>query len=202
MKNTIKKLLRGSLIKENLVSPPNIPNTMNFWHGGNLDEYSDIIAQKNGRYEFGAGLYLITKYDIAKRYAKGSRKLYIVTVEKGNDIQDSFLDIEKCIDFVKTYVLVNKRKEIFSRLNEHNKDGKIKAYIFNNLIINHKAIKSSYTKYLRAFLVKNNIDYEIVNNAFGFGEDMMVLYNMNKIVNTIIFKPKDRMDNYDFRNIS
>ena len=62
-------------------------NTMTFWHGGNLDDYNQgAINQKAGRYEYGPGLYLITKYSEAIKYAKGSRKLYKVTVEKGNNI--------------------------------------------------------------------------------------------------------------------
>jgi predicted GNAT family acetyltransferase len=196
-KQLIKNLLNERLM-ENMVTPPSIPNTRNFWHGGNLSEYSDIIAQKNGRYEFGAGLYLTTQYDIAKKYAKGSRKLYIVSVQVGNDIQDSFIDTEKAISFIKQFVLTNKRKEILYYIEKYNDNGKIKGYLFNNLVLNHKAIKPTYTKYLRDFLIQNGIDYEIVNNAFGFGEDMMVLYNMEKIVQTTVFGPKDRMDNYNF----
>jgi hypothetical protein len=197
-KKLIKSLLKENLFSENIITPPSIPNTRNFWHGGNLSEYSDIIAQKNGRYEFGAGLYLTTQYDIAKKYAKGSRKLYIVTVQIGNDIQDSFIDTQKAIEFVKNYAITTKRKEILYYIDKYNVEGKIKGYLFNNLLLNHKAIKPSYTKYLREFLIQNDIDYEIVNNAFGFGEDMMVLYNMKKIVQTTVFGPKDRMEDYNF----
>ena len=106
MKYLIKQLLKEMLI-ENIVTPPSIPNTRNFWHGGNLSEYSDIIAQKNGRYEFGSGLYLTTQYDVAKKYAKGSRKLYIVTVELGTDIHDSVIDTTKAIDFDFSMNLLN-----------------------------------------------------------------------------------------------
>lgn len=196
----VKTLLKENLI-ENMVTPPSIPNTRNFWHGGNLSEYSDVIAQKNGRYEYGPGLYLTTQYDVAKKYAKGSRKLYIVTVALGNDIHDSFLETSKVIEFIKKYIIASKRKEILYYIEKYNVDGKIKGYLFNNLILNHKAIKPSNTPMLRNFLVENGIDYEIINNAFGFGEDMMVLYNMKKIVETTVFGPKDRMDNWDFETI-
>lgn len=156
--------------------------TMQFWHGGNLDDYNEIIAQKNGRYEYGPGLYLITKLSVAEKYSKGSRKLYHVKVEKGNDIYDSLLDVSVVHEFVKNYVIGSLRKEVLQRILNHTKDGKIKAFIFNNIILNNKAIKSTKTQNLRQFYVDNNIDYEIVDNAFGFGEKMMVLYNMKKIV--------------------
>jgi predicted GNAT family acetyltransferase len=197
-KKLIKTLLKENLIKENIVTPSSVSNTRNFWHGGNLDEYSDVIAQKNGRYEFGAGLYLTTQYDVAKKYAKGSRKLYIVTVKNGIDINDVDINTEDAISFIKNYCLTNKRKELLYYIEKYNRDGKVPAYLFNNMILNNKAVKPSNTKILRSFLIKNGIDYELVNNAFGFGEDMMVLYNMDKIVKTTVFGPKDRMDNYNF----
>lgn len=177
---------------------PTIPNTMNFWHGGNLDEYNDIISQRSGRYEYGAGLYLTSNYDIARKYAKGSRKLYIITVEKGNDISNAYIPTENIYEFVDKYVINSKKKDIKSRLDKHIKDDRIPADIFNNIILNEKAIKSTNTKDLRQFLIKNNIDYEMVDNAYGYGEKMLVLYNMKKIVNTIRVKPTDEIEIFDF----
>jgi hypothetical protein len=185
------------LLNEETIEPPNIPNSMNFWHGGNLGEYNDIIAQKNGRYEYGPGLYLITKYDIAKKYSKGSRKLYLVTVQNGNDINDAFLDENSVGTFIKHNVIGHMTKEVKERVLHHMKDGRIKAFIFNNIILNSKAIRPSKTQNLRQFFISNNIDYEIVNNAFGFGEKMMVLYDMKKIINIKQIKPMDEIVNYD-----
>jgi hypothetical protein len=180
-----------------MITPPNIPNTMNLWDGGNLADYSDVIAQKNGRYEYGAGLYLITHYDTALKYAKGSRKLYLVTVENGVDINKAFLDINKVKDFINTYVLGNMKKMVWERLQRFIDGDKVKAYVFNNIILNEKAIKSTNTRFLREFYVTNAIDYDIVSNPFGWGEKMMVLYNMKKIVNIIQIKPKDKIEVFD-----
>ena len=55
--------------------------------------------------------------------------------------------------------------------------------ILNNLIINFDAIKPGNTKYLRQFYIDNGIDYNIVDNSFGWHEKMMVLINMKKIKN-------------------
>lgn len=186
-------------IKENEVIPPTIPNTMNFWHGGNLDDYNEIIAQKNGRYEYGAGLYLTTKYEVAVKYAKGSRKLYIVSVANGTDINNAFIDLAKAKQFVDTYVLKHLKKEIWKRISnpKYVVDNKVKAHVFNNIILNEKAIKPIYTQYLRSFYVDNGIDYDIVNNPFGWGEKMLVLYNMKKIAHIIQLKPGDKPASYD-----
>lgn len=194
-----KNLSLYNCITEAIINPPNIPDTLNFWHGGNLDDYNDIIAQKNGRYEYGPGLYLTTHYETAKKYAKGSRKMYLITVKKGNDINDAYLDINIIFDFIKIFVTKSKRKEVIDRLSKFNKDGKVKAYIFNNILLNENALSSSNTKHLRQFYINNNIDYEIVHNPFGWGENMMVLYDMKKIVNVIIVKSTDQID-YDALN--
>jgi hypothetical protein len=44
--------------------------------------------------------------------------------------------------------------------------------------------------------VSNNIDYEIVNNPFGFGSEvMLVLYNMDLILNY------ERLKNIDYNTV-
>lgn len=176
---------------------PNIPNTMNFWHGGNLDNYEENKVQKSGRYEFGAGLYITTHYSTAIKYSKGSRKLYLITVEKGNDINDSFINIQLLNSFIKKNVIASKREDVMKRVEARSTPDGVKAFIFNTIILNEKAIKSSNTDILRAFYVEQGIDYEIVDNPFGWGEKMMVLYNMKKIKQTLIVKPNDKILIYD-----
>lgn len=187
-------------LNESEILPPEIPNTMNFWHGGNLDYYDDIISQKNGRYEYGAGLYIVTDYSTAKKYAKGSRKLYLLTIENGVDINYAFLDVDKVKEFIDFYVIGSLKKMILNRIEKHIKNDKVPGYIFNNIILNEKAISSTKTKFLREFYVKNGIDYDIMYNPFGNGE-MMVLYNMKKIVNKIVIKPKDNIKEFELKNI-
>jgi hypothetical protein len=70
LRKHIRNIINESLMSENVIVPPDIPNTQNFWHGGNLDDYNDIIAQKTGRYEWGPGLYITTHYDTAKNTQK------------------------------------------------------------------------------------------------------------------------------------
>lgn len=192
-----EKMNLSSLVNEENVTPPNIPNTKNFWHGGNLDDYVDNIAHKKGRYEYGPGLYAITKYDVAKKYAKGNRKLYLLSIENGNEISDVYLDRNIVEDFVNKYVISSKRKDIINRYEKHYNENKINASIVLNIILNENAIKSSDTDKLRTFLLNNDIDYELVDNPFGWNETMIVLYNMDKIKNKIVIKPKDNIEVFD-----
>lgn len=176
---------------------PNILGTTNFWHGGNLDSYDDVIAQKNGRYEYGPGLYLTTQFEVAQKYAKGSRKMYLVTVTSGVDINKAILPEQEVINFIKSHIITNKRKEVLERLQKYRVDGGFKAYVFNNIILNEKAIKPSNTSSLRQFYIDNGIDYDMVDNAFGWGEKMMVLYNMKKIVGYTVLKSGEIPEKYN-----
>lgn len=193
----LRERLRSKLLKEEIVEIPKIPNTLNFWHGGDLDSFDDSIAQKNGRYEYGPGLYITTHYETALKYSKGRRKLYLITVSQGVDINNSRIDEDKVKAFIQNYVIGNKKKEIWERLQRFNKNGQIAASNINVILMNEKGIKPSNTIYLRNFFVENGIDYEIVNNPFGWGEKMMVLYNMKKIVNVKKINPKDKIETYD-----
>ena len=192
-------MFRFKFICEDLISPSTEPNTMTFWHGGNLDSsYEDSIAQKSGRWEFGPGLYLTTHYGTAVKYSKGSRKLYQIVVKKGTDISEVKLESAIVKDWVKNNCLGSKKKEVIYAIDMRGE--KIDADIFLNIIVNHKAIQSSKTRALRQFLIQNGIDYCLVPNAFGWGEMMMVLFNMRKIVKQTQIKPKDKLSTYELES--
>lgn len=99
--------------------------------------------------------------------------------------------------FINTYIIGRKRKDIIMRMQKYFVEDKIKAYYVDNIILNEKAISSTNTPYLRQFYINNNIHYNIVNNAFGWGEKMMVLYDMTKIVKTQKINPKDKISVFD-----
>lgn len=170
--------------------------TYKFLHGGNLDNYLENKTQKSGRYEYGPGLYLIDKYEVVQKYAKGNRKLYIVTVKKGNDINDVFLDFEKVEGFIGNHISRSMRNDVISRLKKYVKDNKINAHRIDVILTNMDAIKPSKTSALREFYVDNGIDYQMVRNPFGWGEDMMVLYNMKNIVNIHRVKSFDEIGEF------
>ena len=188
----------SEIIKEELIEPSSEPNTMSFWHGGDLSDTS-MRPQKKGRFEYGAGLYLITRYDVAAKYAKGSRKLYKVDVRQGNDSTKSKLDADAAKKFVNTYVKVSNRREILQYIDDNiERVGALRADTFNNIILNSGGIKSGDTVNLSNFMVSNDIDYEIITNPFGWGQAiMMVLYSTNKIVAITRVMPKDKITQYD-----
>jgi len=137
---------------------------MLFWHGGNLNDYNEPVKHKKGRYEYGPGLYATTHYDTAKKYAKGSKKLYLLDVQKGKELSKSMLSINSVIDFVNLNIPKAKRKDLLERFEKYNKDNQIPANNFVTIILNEEALKASKMNVLREFLVNSGIDYEMVRN--------------------------------------
>jgi hypothetical protein len=169
--------------------------TLTLWHGGDLKNgIDDNFVSKKGRAEFSSGLYLTTHYGTAQRYSKGSRRLYRITIEKGNDADDVIIPTEEMLSFVKTYVIKAKLKEVYDAINRRSN---LDAGIFINIIVNHDAIKPTNTGKLRMFLVQQGVDYTIVDNAFGWHERMIVLFNMKKIIDKKVITPKDKIEEFD-----
>ena len=171
--------------------------TMTLWHGGNLTDDLSLISQKKGRFEYGSGLYTTTHYGTARKYAKGSRKLYKIVLSKGNDANSTTIDYDAAINFVDSYVTRSKRNEVKSRMEKFKKDSVILAEIFNNIILNSEAITASNTRQLSQFLVDQGIDYLKVSNAFGWGEMMIVIFNLKKIVKIQRVMPTDKIEVFD-----
>jgi hypothetical protein len=181
----------------NIIEKDKNPNNITFWHGGNLDDIS-VKGNKKGRSVYGSGLYLAKHYEDVQKYAKGSRKLYKVVVEKGNDIKDVKIDISKVMEFINMNVTKAKQKIILPYINNNIEDDKIDADVFNNIIINFKAIKSDNQRDLIYFLIDNDIDYDYIGKiAYSYG-DVMVLYNTSKIKEITRVTSKDKIVDFYF----
>lgn len=176
------------------ITPSTTPNTMSLWHGGDLDrEYKT----KKGRFEYGPGLYLITHYQTAQKYAKGSRKFYMITINKGNDMNDTPIKLDKVTEFVNDNISKPKRKEILERINKLADGDSVIANYINNIFINEDAIPPGKATSYRDFLVKNGVDYLIDKKPFGWDATMVVLFNMDKITKKIMVKPNDKIIEFD-----
>ena len=117
----VSKFLKTS----ELITPSSEAGTMSLWHGGNLDNLESFTTQKKGRYEYGSGLYLTTHYQTASKYSKGSRRLWLVTISKGNDGKTANLNMENVKTFVSNHVVKRKQPEILQRMEKYNKGGQI-----------------------------------------------------------------------------
>jgi len=139
-----------------------------FYHGGRLGRRS-----KPKLWEYGAGLYITSHEQTARKYAKGGRKFYEIQFLGGVEIDSVYLSATVCLAFIRA----NSIRADFSR---HIKDGKISASIFNNCCLNSK-LTAKKALALADFIRASGIDYERVENPFGWGETMLVVYNLDKI---------------------
>ena len=193
---SLRSVIR-SVIKEQVVAPPDIHNSQTFWHGGDLDVYDDTIAHRKSRVEYGPGLYLTTHYGTAQKYARGGRKLYMVTIANGNDMNDVRLPMTAVNDIIVNLVVASKRKLVLERLQRFIHDDSVDAMILNNVLINENAVKAVNMTALRQAYVNNGIDYLVDSNTFGWGEKMMVLFDMKKILQVQRVLPTDTIEKFD-----
>lgn len=159
------------------------------WHGGrNLeDSYKENHPSKPGRWEHGAGLYLTTHYETARKYSKGNGKSYEVTVSINPEkcISNTELPVKDILDFYSKN-LKKLQLEVCSRalqtsMKRMNNFETVNADIFQNLIINYEAITSSKTPLITAFLVEHGVEYGLVKNFAGRPETVLVIYDKKTI---------------------
>lgn len=182
---------------EAIIRSSDAPDTLTFWHGGDLDARESHVTHRSGRSEYGPGLYLTTSYGTAKSYAKGTRKLYLVVVQKGNDMADANLPEQMVHEFIMQNVVTSKRKVVMEQLKKWGRDGAISADIFNNIMVNENAVRTSNMHTLRQFYIDQGIDYAITSNIGGDGGKMMVLFNMKKIIDVTRVMPGDTIGTFD-----
>jgi len=189
-------------IKEEEIALPNDPNLMHFFHGGDLDEIKYDLVQRSDRQVYGPGLYLITSWDVAKKYAKGGRKMYIVSVEKGTDLEDKTIDFETLSEFLKRYLPAKKAQEVLERANYRLHENNIPLFIVSNILINSGYMKSKFSLTWKTFIVGLGVDYQMDKSAFGGAGDMMILYNPMKIKSVKRIMPNDKLPTFDLKDLN
>src|SRR5574343_561381 len=190
-------LLENEYLKEIEIMPSTKTNTLSLCHRGNLEtSYEENKKQAKGRFEYAPGLYLTTSYEVVKKYTKGSRKLYMITIEKGIDLKNTNIKLIDAIEFVKNNIVKKAQKFIIEKFENFAKNNEIAGYRFNNILLNEGVITKANSDKLRQFYIDYGIDYSIEDNAFGWGERMIVLFNMRKIIDKVIVTSKDKIIEY------
>ncbi|MBP6238816.1 MAG: hypothetical protein KA270_17380 [Saprospiraceae bacterium] len=177
-----------------------------FFHGGllppvwDLHRYPTKDRYNKSKTDMGYGLYVVDHWETARKYQKGNRRFYVVGVEmdSGKDISDVYLDMDLCFRFVMNQFslrLANEWCDNFVRLS---KDGNtLKAEYFDNIIVQYEKTTGRIGKELICFLVNNGVGYRKVFNRFGFGENMLVLYDVRCISSIQALRGKDMVYSVD-----
>ena len=163
------------------------------WHGGRSLEYSyqEIIGNKSKQMEHGPGLYLTTYYSVAAKYAKGGGKTYLVSFHRGINISDVTLKLSDVFEFIKSNRFVNK-SELVDFINKKYKET-IKAEYLLNLLINFDCMKPAVSAIVRQYLVNNGVDYSVVHNFGGFGDQTVVVIFNPKIITNVKVIPANQI---------
>lgn len=177
-----------------------------YFHGGllppvwDLHRYPTKDRYDKSKTDAGYGLYVVDHWETARMYQKGNRRFYVVGVEmdSGKDISDVYLDMDLCFRFVMNQFNLNVANELWDRFMNLSKDGKtIRAEYFDNIIVQYEKTTGRVGKELICFLVNNGVGYRKVFNRFGYGENMLVIYDVRCIRSIQALKGKDMVYSID-----
>ncbi len=170
------------------------------FHGGNR-WYSapEVQVPSRGRYEFGVGINTTNNFETARKYAKGSNVITLLSIDKNiKEIDDVYVPLTEIIDFIKSVRGMKKRDNVISdlkRYSERTSKTDIPLSVFNNLVINHEAASGQVGLEITNFFVSKGAD--VVIDDRGSGEQWMIIFNPSIIKKYEVINPaKWSVDDY------
>lgn len=175
-------------------------NSKLFFHGGNLQkfDYNEILTPKGGRYEYGIGLYLTTSRNVVEKYSKGSRKLYVVEIDKNIVSLDNVkVNVSEILNALKNILSKNDLITFKSRVDKMGKE-EISLESVNVILMNNDILKPKYASDIVKLFISKGADASVDSNVFGWGEEQVVLFNFKKIKS---IKQINKNDNNYFNDL-
>jgi len=170
------------------------------WHGAKRwDGPPQLRPAGKMKSEHGSGLYLTTSEDTARKYSKGGG--VVMRFEVDSDL--TWLDRTRihpddAIDFIHSRPRLKNRKKIEDDLQmvsdralTHRGSPLIMAGTLSNLMYNWGALTGAHGPALAQFYVDQGIDADLVTQS---GEDWVILFNLDKILNYRRAKPEEVVD--------
>lgn len=153
------------------------------WHGSHNWSGEPVIrAPRKGKYEYGAGIYLTTSLERAKRYAKGGGRVVPMAVELSAAPEPHNLTVAEIVNFVNSCPGLRKRKEVVADIHksaEMSNRTLMPASVVNNLAVNNEALTSASAGHVAAWLAEHGMPVSI-NRVWSLGsapEEWMVVFN-------------------------
>jgi hypothetical protein len=168
-------------------------NTFQMYHGGKKwYTTGEINPIKQGRYEHGVGIYLTNNYETARRYAKGSRVVSLININKNfTDINKVSLDTTEMFNFLMGVNRLKNKNGLISDLKsyiERNNTNIITADILNNLVVNNESGAGQGGVEITKFLVSKGVDASLVYQSGK--EYWLVVFNPKIIISYKYVDPK------------
>lgn len=177
-------------------------NLFKVYHGGKKWVFvpKELIASKKNRHNYGVGIYSTNKLNTARAYGKGSRVVHELTVDKNyKELDDVFIDVGECIDFVKTLNGLRKKQILIKSLQDYSdriKNTNIPISILHNLIHNYDAAPGLLGKRVSDFLVSKGVDANYVRQSGD--EFWFVIFNPKIIKSFRVVDPKQEGKEFPF----
>jgi hypothetical protein len=203
-KRGIKNCIHKNMYNENIeqTTEPQQNNTFKMYHGGTKWTRipREILGSKKNRYEGGVGIYFTNSYNTARQYAKGSKVVHLVELDKNyTDISKITLKLKDVIEFVSKCNGMKHKSDIITDLKNNasrrNVDF-INADVLNNLIINYEAGAGKVGIEVAKYFVNNGIDGSLTRHSGD--EFWMVVFNPYIIKKIQIIDPKTVNSDFDY----
>lgn len=171
-----------------------VGDTFQMYHGGKRWSRipTELLGSNKGRYEAGVGIYFTNDYNTARRYAKGSRVVHLVDIDKNfKNLKDVHIPLPELIAFVKSVPGMRRKADIIATLQanaERMKRNAVSADILNNLVVNYEAGAGRAGLEVSKFFVSKGADAH-VEKQHG-GEFWLVVFNPSIIKRVTVVDPK------------
>jgi len=172
------------------------------YHGGKRWSRipSEILGSKQGRYEAGVGIYFTNDYNTARRYAKGSRVVHAVDIDKNfTEIGDVKLPLSDIIGFLKGLGGLKHREDIINSIiknAERMKTDYITADVLNNLVVNYEAGAGNVGIKIANYLVSKGVDAKFELQSGD--EFWLVIFNPNIIKGVSVIDASKVTSDFEF----
>jgi|TARA_S200002703_G_C3792996_1_gene244776 hypothetical protein len=177
---------------KDLIESKKLPDGIRMYHGGKkwYSIPTELQPSYKGRYEHGVGIYTTNFWQTASKYAKGSRVIHFLVIDKNyTDIRDVIVSKDEILKFVSDINFKNKKqliKDINSYLERRNTN-ELPLNILNNLIVNNESGSGKSGVELTKFFIKHGGDVSLVN--MGGDEYYIIIFNPKIIKYMEIIKP-------------
>ena len=177
-------------------------NVFQMYHGGKRWTRipSEFLGSSKGNYEAGPGIYFTNDYETARRYAKGSRVVHLVDIDKNfRDVDSVDIPLTDMVEFVKTCYGMKHKSEIITSLKnnaERMKRDSISADMLNNLVVNYDAGAGNVGIQVANYFVSKGIDAHLEQQ--GGGEFWLVVFNPKILKRVTVVDPKSVNSDFPF----
>lgn len=179
----------GTDLKESIET-----NTIQMYHGGTKWSRipTELRSGAKGRYEGGVGIYFTNSYETARSYARGSKVVHLVEIDKNyRDIKNIKVPLDDVVNFIKNVRGMKRKKEVIDSLtnlsNRLNSD-LIPLDSLNNLIVNFEAGAGSPGVEISNYFVRKGADASLQHQRGD--EYWLVVFNPNIIKKVEVVNPK------------